>query len=77
MAEHGEVRYFSASRGETVEIDKMPTSHLANAAKKLARERDQIDGARDSDSWPDDMDGTETLVHMIDELASRVPPAGS
>lgn len=75
MSRHGDTRYWSSSREELLEIDTIPTKHLANAAKKLAREMlDAADDPQaDNGAHPDGAAGV--LVSMIDELASRIPAA--
>lgn len=72
--------YYSKSRKALVLLEEMPTTHLANAAKKLARDGMCTDIPGESAQAQEDhaLGGAEgVLVEMIDELASRVPPAGS
>ena len=89
MSRHGEVRYFSASRRDLVEIDGMPTSHLANAAKKLVGDLN-LASPDDDPKTPAEIAASlrrdaqmagggvvAVLTAMIDELASRVPPSSS
>ena len=74
MADHGDVRYWSKSRSEFVEIGPMPTRHLSNAAKKLCREVVVFAGGDEPTEYPATHgQPEEVLCAMIDELASRVP----
>lgn len=86
MSKYGEIRYYSASRKAFVEIDTMPTPHLSRAAKKLAHTMAEAWGADDRaiaattecDRYADEgFSALDVLEAMIDDLASRVPPAGA
>jgi len=70
--------YFSSSRSDFQIIKDMPTKHLSNAAKKLVRglvssEAAEAEAPYDNASFS----ASDVVVEMIDELASRIAPAGS